>query len=61
MKKHVAPPFSLNGVYSFIIYVNFYSKMQNKKYLRGHRQKIAQQARQKQGQRPRVFTTMQNR
>ena len=33
--------------------------MQNKKYLRGHRQKIAEQARQKQGQRPRVFTTMQ--
>ena len=33
-------PWSLNGVYSFIKYVNYYSKMQ-KKYLRALAEKIS--------------------
>lgn len=39
LKSMLHHPLSLKGVYSFIIYVNFYSKMQKKRDLRVHRQK----------------------
>ena len=41
--KHFLP-LSLQGVYSFILYVNFHSKMQKKQHLHVHWQKIAHQA-----------------